>query len=37
MSTTIPDCLHNPICGSTADHQIFKTADGATDGATVDL
>ncbi len=25
-------CKHHPICGSTADYQIFKTADGATDG-----
>ncbi len=33
MSTTIPDDLHDPICGSTADYQIFKKADGATDGA----
>ncbi len=37
MSTTIPDCLHDPICGSTADYQIFKTADGATNGATDNL
>ncbi len=37
LSTTIPDCLHDLICGSTADYQIFKTADGATDGATSNL
>ncbi len=25
----IPDFLHDLICGSTTDYQIFKTADGA--------
>ncbi len=33
ITTTIPDFLHDLICGSTADYQICKTADGATDGA----